>query len=98
MHILVRGKREGDPRRACPACPSDAVDVIFRAHGQIEIRYMGDRLDIDARAPRHRWQRGCGFPIASQAGDRPGPLPLVHIAMESAAAVHCRELIGQWSA
>jgi hypothetical protein len=46
--ILMRGEGDGVTHRGGTAGAPDAVDVVFRMHGEIEVHHVGNPFHVDA--------------------------------------------------
>ena len=46
ISTILTNETDGTPFIACPSCPSDTVDIIFRMIGKIIIDHMGDPLHV----------------------------------------------------
>ena len=68
--VPMGGEREGDSGGPCPSRPADPVDIVLRAHRQIEIDHMADRRDIDPPRRHIGRHQNPDRPFA-QARDRP---------------------------
>src|SRR5262249_19421801 len=78
--VSASSKGPSNPFSACSSRTPNAVDVILRIAGKIEINHMANVGHINATRSHISGNEHTNFPLA-QSFNCPGALALIHIAM-----------------